>query len=191
MKRLFAAAAALLLTLCASAQGFIVKGGLNYSHFDPSNLGAYNAWTAGIGWQSYSRGGFSIQPELIYRVNGACFSDAASIQMNYIEVPVNIQWGIDLLVAKPFIFVAPFFGYNLSNIATPVSFIDQTRMDNAVDDIDYGVGAGFGINVWKLQLCAKYNWMFGPVADWSTFVSDLRGIDISMASLELSVGIKF
>lgn len=191
MKRLFAAAAALLLTLCASAQGFIVKGGLNFSHFDPDNISNYNAWTAGIGWQTYSRGGFSIQPELIYRVNGATFKDAAELAMNYLELPVNVQWGIDLLVAKPFIFVAPFVGYNLSNAITPDNFIDLNSMNNAVDDFDYGIGAGVGLNVWKLQLSAKCNWMFGHVANWGAFVESLRDLDINMATCELSVGFKF
>lgn len=196
MKKITATLLATVALLCmtgtaASAEGFVVKGGFNYSHFDPHDIGNYSAWMTGIGYQTYSWNGFALQPELIYRVNGAKFEDAASLRMNYLELPVNVQWGIDLLVAKPYVFVAPFIGCNLANAITPEGYVSKETLSNAVRLLDYGVGAGFGIDFWYLQLTAKYNWMFGPVADWSAFMDRLAGIRFNMATFEVALAIKF
>ena len=196
MKKITATLLATVALLCmtgtaASAEGFVVKGGFNYSHFDPHDIGNYSAWMAGIGYQTYSWNGFALQPELIYRVNGAKFEDAASLRMNYLELPVNVQWGIDLLVAKPYLFVAPFIGCNLANAITPEGYVSAETIRNAVRLLDYGVGAGLGIDFWYLQLTAKYNWMFGPVADWSAFMDRLSGIRFNMATFEVALAIKF
>lgn len=194
MKRLLAIAAlSAVISIFAgnaSAQGTVIKGGFNYSRFTPEVPGGYNGWYAGIAYQTYSRAGFSFQPELIYRVNGASLSDASTLRMNYIEIPFNIQWGVDLLVAKPFIFASPFVGYNLSSLISTDGSLADISVRDAVSDINYGVGAGFGINVWKLQLSAKYNWQFGKVADWGRISPDLSDLDINMATFELSVGFK-
>ena len=196
MKKITATLLAVVAVLCftgtaAQAEGFLVKGGFNYSNFNPDDIGNYSAWFAGIGYQTYSWNGFALQPELIYRVNGAKFSDAASLRMNYLELPVNVQWGIDLLVAKPYLFVAPFIGCNLANAITPEGYVSNETLRTAVNRIDYGFGAGFGIDIWYLQLTAKYNWMFGPVANWSAFMDSLSGIRINMATFEVSLGLKF
>ena len=196
MKKITATLLATVALLCmtgtaASAEGFVVKGGFNYSHFDPHDIGNYSAWMAGIGYQTYSWNGFALQPELIYRVNGAKFEDAASLRMNYLELPVNVQWGIDLLVAKPYLFVAPFIGCNLANAITPEGYVSAETIRNAVRMLDYGVGAGIGIDFWYLQLTAKYNWMFGPVADWGAFMDRLSGIRFNMATFEVALAIKF
>ncbi len=194
MRRVFAIASFLIMmTLCAdraSAQGIIIKGGLNTSHYASEQIGDNMAWTAGIAYQTYSRAGFSLQPELIYKVNGASLDDAVMLRMNYLELPVNIQWGIDLLIAKPFLFVSPFVGCNLSNLITPDGYVTRETLDKAISTLDYGVGAGIGLNFWRLQLTAKYNWMLGNVADWGCISPDLSGLDINMATFELSLGIK-
>ena len=111
--------------------------------------------------------------------------------MNYLELPVNVQWGIDLLVAKPYLLVAPFIGCNLGNAISPEGYVSRETLSNAVRLLDYGIGAGVGIDFWYLQLTAKYNWMFGPVADWSVFVDNLAGLRINMATFEVALAIKF
>ena len=196
MKKFTATLVAIVAVLCFSstastAEGFLIKGGFNYTHFDPNDIGAYNAWFAGLGYQTYSWNGFALQPELVYRVNGAKFGDAASLRMNYLELPVNIQWGIDLLVAKPYLFVSPFLGCNLANAISPEGYVSKETIREAVRLMDYGFGAGVGIDFWYLQLTAKYNWMFGPVADWSAFMENLAGMNINVATFEVALAIKF
>lgn len=193
MKRLFAAAVALLLALGASAQGFIIKGGVNVPNQTAvSDITSFNSWFAGIGVQSFSRAGFSIQPELLYRVNGVTLEDAKSYKLNTIELPVNIQWGIDLLVAKPFIFVTPFAGYNLINAEGAGDDLVLNMLEKVCRSLEYGAGIGAGINIWKLQLTGRYNWTFGQIDDWSTISKDLKGINMyNASSLEFALGIKF
>ena len=44
---------------------------------------------------------------------------------------------------------------------------------------EYGLGIGAGINVWKLQLIARYNWNFGSlynVEGWDDIKSELKGL---------------
>lgn len=191
MKRLAASIIAVLMTsVCTFAEGTFLRGGLNYSHFDPNDLCGYNGWYAGIGYQTYSRAGFSLQPELIFKVNGASFDDASSLRMNYIELPVNVQWGIDLLIAKPFLFVSPFLGYNFNNLATPADRWDSMTLNEAISDIDCGIGAGVGLNVWQLQFAAKYNWLFGKVVDWGMLKPSLADLQFQMATFEISIGFR-
>lgn len=196
MRRFAATLVSIVALLCltdtaAKAEGFVIKGGFNYSDFNHDDIGGYNAWFAGLGYQTFGWNGFSLQPELIYRVNGARFGDALSLRMNYIELPVNVQWGIDLLILKPYIFIAPFAGYNISSMMDPDGYLSRETLRSSVRRFDYGFGAGFGIDFWHLQLTAKYNWMFGPVADWSAFLSHLAAIKINMATFEVALGIKF
>ena len=138
---------AIVAVLCitgtaAKAEGFVVKGGFNYSNFNPDDIGGYNAWFAGIGYQTYSWNGFAL-------------------------------------------------GCNLGNAISPEGYVSRETLSNAVRFLDYGIGAGVGIDFWYLQLTAKYNWMFGPVADWSVFVDNLAGLRINMATFEVALAIKF
>lgn len=143
MKRLFSILI-VLSALCtgAQAQGFIVKGGASID-------GRYDGWLAGIGYQTFSKDGFSVQPELIYKSVTNLKVIPESSTRTYLDLPVNLQYGVDLLVAKPFLIVSPFVGYRLSGYEQD----NDTRLD-------YGCGTGLGINFWYLQLDAKYNWSF-------------------------------
>lgn len=186
MKRLVAAAAALLLALGASAQGFIVKGGMNFDR-NPAEPGttSFTSWFAGVAVQSYSRSGFSVQPELIYRVNGRSFNDFVDCKSNSIDLPVSVQWGIDLLVAKPFIFVAPFLRYDLASTVDAGDNVAIPVFRRIVDNLEYGAGAGFGINIWQLQITGKYNWTFGRAGELKEFSFS------KTPTFGLSLGFKF
>lgn len=184
MKRLFAAAAALLLALSASAQGFIVKGGVDFQKTPDRSHVTYNSWFAGIGVQSFSRSGFSVQPELLYRVNSGQFDGFMDYTMNSVELPVAIQWGIDLLVAKPFIFLAPTIGYDLSNTVGADKNMQIPVFRKIVDHLEYGAGAGFGVNIWKVQIVGKYNWVLGRAGESDISFSEPPVFD-------LSLGVKF
>ena len=143
MKRIIAILGLLVvLATGVQAQGFIVKGGI-------SARDKYDGWSAGIGYQTFSREGFSIQPELYYRneFTSSSVLGGSSSTRSSIELPVNVQWGIDLLVAKPFIFAGPYATCHFDCGPSEPRF-------------DFGGGAGVGVNIWYLQLAAKYNWSF-------------------------------
>ena len=196
MKKFTVILAVCALFLCsttANAEGLIFKGGLAYTsgtEIKDVKINGYTGWMFGAGYETGSVAGLSLQPEILYKVKGAKFEDATKVQMNYLEIPVNVQWGLDLLLIKPFVFAGPFVGFNLSN-----KFSNETTYAEAfkstIKKLEYGFGAGFGLDLFKFQLTAKYNWNFGGVADWSAYKADLQGISVATGTLELSIGLKF
>ena len=84
---------------------------------------------------------------------------------SFIELPVNVQWGVDLLMLRPFVFASPYVGFNIGN---KISGISGTFNNNKVTG---GVGLGLGLEISKLQITAKYNWDFGGVASWNDYWS--------------------
>ena len=173
---LIVSAALMIVAADANAEGFVIKGGLAFQNLNSGVEALKNAslktklgWTAGIGYQTATWGGFSLQPEVLYRsksietvIEGETFSTTTS---SFIEIPVNVQWGVDLLMLRPFVFASPYVGFNIGN---KISGISGTFTNNKVTG---GVGLGLGLEISKLQITAKYNWDFGGVANWNDYWS--------------------
>lgn len=169
-------AALLFVAADANAEGFVIKGGLAFQNLDSGVEALKNAsfktklgWTAGIGYQTATWGGFSLQPEVLYRsksIETVAFDQTlVTTTSSFIELPVNVQWGIDLLMLRPFVFASPYVGFNIGN---KISGISGTFTNNKVTG---GVGLGLGLEISKLQITAKYNWDFGGVANWNDYWS--------------------
>lgn len=182
-----------------SAQGLIIKGGLNYTNVDLEGKNFKfddgTGWHFGAGFQTASMMGFSLQPELLYSVQGIKLIDGAvevQKKSSYLELPVNIQWGIDLIAAKPFIMVTPRIAYNLKNWAnkeTTNSLL--TQFINEKTNLEFGIGVGAGLNVWKLQITAKYEWNFGHVSSIEEYLANAKEANKSIGNLQISVGFRF
>ena len=66
-----------------------------------------------------------------------------------------------------------FFGYSLSNkVKTDLAGIEEVVKGG--NGLDYGLGLGAGINVWKLQAIVRYNWNFGVLGNYK----DFTGVDL-------------
>lgn len=166
MKKVSLLLAAVLFMLCsanANAEGFLIKAGVNWLNLgdmakDISGLSLQGkvGWEAGIGYQTESAAGFSLQPEIYYKQKSFSFIEDGHTyrsRISYIEVPCNIQWGLDLLILRPFIFASPFIG---------VAFGDKGDQPVSLNRrFDYGVGAGLGLDISKVQIAAQYRWNFG------------------------------
>lgn len=170
MKRLFmmVVAALFLCGITASAQPkFGVTAGLNFntSKFTDVDVKARTGWSAGATCLVDLPLGFSLQPSLVYHQKGANITDNISQNVGYLELPVSLQWGPDLLIFRPFLDVTPYIGYALSS-DTKVS-LSGLNFDwdswEGKKRFEYGVGIGAGVNVWRLQLIARYNWNFGSL----------------------------
>jgi hypothetical protein len=139
--------------------------------------------------------GFSLQPELLYSVQGIKLIDGAvevQKKSSYLELPVNIQWGIDLIAAKPFIMVTPKIAYNLKNWANRQS--DNSLLNQLIQEktnLEFGIGVGAGLNVWKLQITAKYEWNFGHVSSIEEYLANAKEANKSIGNLQISVGFRF
>lgn len=203
MKKLtivFAALAMMVGAADAFAEGFLIKGGLTYSnvaspelrnigqYISEFNFKGYTGWHAGIGYQTSSVGGFSLQPELLYNVKGTKWEDGSSWKLSYIELPVNVQWGIDLLIARPYIFASPYVGYKLTDkfSAQGRTLPDIEDIEKYVKNFEYGIGVGAGIDFSYFQISAKYSWNFGKILDIENAASAAKsnatgGVEISLA----------
>ena len=140
--------------------------------------------------------GFSIQPSLIYQVKGAkteVLTIDSEIKVGYLELPVSFQWGPDLLLFRPFVDVSPFVGYGL-NTSNWSELTGEVK--NAWDygnRWEYGIGLGGGLEIWKLQVVARYNWDFAPFVKPEAFAQFGQAVKESMkfGGVTLSLALLF
>ena len=157
------AAAFFLMSLCfgenVSAGNFGVVGGANFHTYNPKTIGTQTLtqWHAGLVYKVSLPLGFQIQPTLLYNVKAATTDQApVDLSVGYLELMPSVQWGVDLILFRPFIEVSPFVGYatngwgDLKNI-----------WENNEGRFEYGLGIGGGLQIWRFQLNARYNWNYG------------------------------
>jgi len=172
MKKIVIIAAALLVCVCASAQKVGIVGGFTSSELKLKNIekSSVAQYHIGLAYNQPLILGFAVQPEIIYNVKGTSFDKIGGLAdfkatMGYVEVPVQLQWGVDLLVAKPYVFAEPYIGYAVSgdwkagvaSVSTKGS-IDLSELDSRWE---YGFSLGFGVTaLQRIQLSVKYFWNF-------------------------------
>lgn len=186
MKRILTTVLAVLLLagLSASAQvKWGVTAGLNFntSKFTEVDVKAKTGWSVGGTCLLDLPLGFSVQPSLMYHHKGANLTNEISQTMGYLELPVSVQWGPDLLIFRPFVDVTPYLGYALANkFSASVAGLDVARSSwKNKERFEYGLGLGAGVNVWKLQFIARYNWNFGSlytVQGWEDILPNLKNL---------------
>lgn len=145
----------MLFCVALSAQShFGVIGGASFSNV--TNIKSLSEATknvtryhAGLTYQYKFHNGFAIQPSLMYHCKDA---RVENLQTGYLELPVGVQWGPDLILFRPYVEVAPMVGVAVT------SGIDKSMLNR----LEYGVGVGGGIEIWHLQLSARYNWDLNP-----------------------------
>ena len=176
MKKLITALAAamMLFSVQAYAGGkFGVTGGMNVNSakIKDVKMDAQAGWNLGLAYNLDLPLGFSLQPSLVYSQKGVLIgTDAVNVKQSVgsINLPVSVQWGPDLLVARPFLDVTPYVGYSLVNkVETEVLGISAG--DKGKNAFEYGLGVGAGIDVWKLQVVVRYNWNFGVLGSLKDF----------------------
>ncbi len=187
-KSLIVAALTAVLAFCtnASAQrytsshvglmGGFTSSATNIKNVDSKSVSLYHI---GLTAQLPVGGGFAIQPSILYQVKGAAADDlgkltageaAKSFEMKvgYLEVPVQIQWGPDLLAFRPYVFAEPFVGYRISTSDKDAA----KELRDELKKVEYGLGLGAGIDVWRLQLSVKYFWNFGKIYETGDTASE-------------------
>ena len=198
MKKIIIVLAALALMVPASAQGLKLADGIHYGvvggftssgtnikDFSPKHIALYHA---GITAKFNLGIGFAIQPSLIYQVKGVKLSDMQlgdefvhqfDYKLGYLELPVNIQWGPDLMAFRPYAFVEPFIGYAVNNdLIEKIKTEDPTDLNQekvkngwkeyGLKRFEYGLGLGAGFEFWRIQLSAQWFWNFGNLYDNDT-----------------------
>ena len=168
------AAAMMLFSLQASAGGkFGVTGGMNFNSakIGDVKMDAKAGWNVGLTYNLDLPLGFSLQPSLVYTQKSALVGqDVLNVTQTVgsLNLPVSVQWGPDLLVARPFVDVTPYVGYSLSNKVKGEAF-GLSAEEKGKNAFDYGIGVGAGLDVWKLQVIVRYNWNFGVLGSLKDF----------------------
>ena len=150
----------------SAAKGFGVTAGASFLGLKDISVDATTGYHAGLTYQFDLPFGFSIQPALLYHMKSSVIEEAYTngsrldFKTGYLELPLSVQWGPDLILFRPFLDVTPFVGYGLTNnIAENVS---NDKWDG-LNRLEYGLGVGLGLDVWKLQVIGRYNWNFGSL----------------------------
>ena len=218
MKKLLSVLLALMVvsTLSFGQSKFGIKAGLNFNTLeDVTESGSVNqAWKNqtgyhfGIAWQfKIPIIGIGVQPELLYSKvrtsfmevnafaqpnnNGFIASNAilpplSEVEIDYLTLPINFQLGLDLLILRPFIVVSPYISYALQKGG------DLSNGDwDDVNRFNYGVGAGVGLDIWKLQIMGKYNWGLGKLMTATQTTWEEKYESAKIQGFQLSVAFLF
>ena len=213
MKKFFVIAALFASMAVASAQQFGVKGGLTLSTMNgasnPKENKSMVLYEAGILYKADLGAGFAIQPGLAYQVKGASLKQGSDVnakdvnsKTGFVELSLGAQWGPDLLAFRPYVFVEPFIGYGvtgneaLSLAGTslpPNESINKALQENAKNKLEYGVGAGLGLEIAShVQLSCQLFRNFGKLYKDSELDSGtLKDIKASYKDLKSYQGVKF
>lgn len=208
MKKITAVLIFTLISLCfatsvdAQRIRFGIKGGVNFSKSNLKEIAntnfseSYTGFNAGVMLNLKLILGFSIQPELIYTQTGMKYIDATNplfgdvtttIIHGTIELPINIQWGIKLGPVRPYIQATPYIGYALRDKIDIAG--SSFRIDGA-DKFQYGMGLGFGIDIWKFQIAYRYKWDLNSL-DKDGLIEGLPIGDAKIQSSEITLGFFF
>ncbi len=188
------AAVSAFFAVNASAQfNYGIIGGATFSSANSSDwkLNKETRYHAGATFKVSLPLGFAVQPSVLYQVKGnkvAASGEGTSAfdyTAGYLEVPVSLQWGPDLLIMRPYFECVPFFGYALGN-----KYKGEETVKNdwtGLNRWEYGLGLGAGLEVWHFQISARYNWNFGTLFDAKSEITDVNSF---AAKLKESVGDK-
>ena len=160
-------------------EGFGVLGGLTSSStklqdFDFDNVTQYRA---GIAYKYPIAIGFAVQPEFSYSVKGTSLTSSLqefdiaklNLHMGYLEAGMQLQWGPDLLIFRPYALVEPFLGYAINDKVETSYFnssskITKTNVWNCLQRVEYGYAIGGGLDLFgRMQVSAKHYENFGSI----------------------------
>ncbi|MBP3256576.1 MAG: PorT family protein [Bacteroidales bacterium] len=171
MKKILTLLVAVLATASVAHAQFGIIGGFTSSRttIDTKDISAnfkgVSLFHAGIAYKVKLPLGFAVQPALTYEMKGANLDQVKDInagfsslstKAGYIQLGAGIQWGIDLLIARPFLLAQPFFGYQV-NGSEKLTAADGTVSINSINDVfqtakkklEYGIELGGGVEVVK------------------------------------------
>ena len=171
----------LVAFLLVSVQGFSqfgIKAGLNFNTMGEINLdniekGSMDNKTGFHVGALYKMKipltGISLQPELVYTQNESTLgtksnADICDFKMKQLQLAASLQWGLDLILLRPYLQVAPYIGYVMGNKTS----IKEMKWE--MDELRYGLGLGAGVDIWKLQVSGKYVWDMGKASEFDSSV---------------------
>ncbi len=195
MKKFIVIVASLLIAVSAHAQFGVVAGITSSSSnlkdavadVQTQNITQYHV---GITYK-LDLGLIAIQPSILYNMKGTKLNVAnigateLDYKTGYVEVPVQLQAGLNLGVARIYGFAEPFVGYAITNqVNSSLAKDPQSTWNNIKSKLEYGVGLGVGVELIKhVQVSAKYFWNMGSM--YGTNI-DFAGVKSTIAEQKAS-----
>ena len=192
MKKILVIVASLLVAVSAHAQLGVVAGitssksNLEEAYADINNVNQYHV---GLTYK-LDLGLIAVQPSIIYNVKGVSMEGLKindiptglgqmDYKTGYLEIPVQVQAGINLGLARVYGFVEPFVGYALSNEVNSNLWKEpEQTWQNVKSRLEYGIGLGAGVELIKhVQVAVKYYWNMG----------DMYGAEINFAGIKNTI----
>ena len=109
---------------------------------------------------------FYLQPGIFYSTKGSNYKigmENVSISPDYIEIPVNFLWKINLKgTAKLLIYTGPYFAagiagsYNINGNSKKIKF--GTSASDDLKPFDYGLNFGVGFEIHHFQITGQYGY---------------------------------
>lgn len=142
----------------AQAQtGFGIRGGVNFANLNDTDaeLDSRTGLMAGVYFNfPITNSPVSIQPEVLYTQKGYKIGDDA-IKLDYIEVPVLAKFDFITDGAfTPNVYFGPSVGFNVS--AEDEAGLIQGDIEDSVNDTEFGVVVGGGVDFGRLDLGVRY-----------------------------------
>ena len=192
------AAASLLMAARAYAQ-FGIVGGITSSTTEMTtaeDVKSMSLYHAGLTYKFNLGAGFAIQPSVLYQVKGAnlgelntASSEDFKVKSGYVELPVGLQWGPDLMVFRPFVMAEPFIGYQVTSSDRGADSIEGWT-EQAKNKFEYGFALGGGLELaGNIQLSVQWFNNMGSLmkddssSSFSDKVKNFKGIKFSLAIL--------
>ena len=182
MKKLIVIVASLLVAVSAHSQLGVMAGitsskaDLKEAYADVKNATSYHVGVA----YKMDLGLIKIQPAIIYNVKGSKVGNIINkategavtagdfeYKTGSIEVPVQLQAGLDLGIVRAYGILEPFVGYQITNTTqtTGGTKID-VKWSEVKNKLEYGVGLGAGVELIEhVQVAVRYFWNLGNASN--------------------------
>ena len=203
MKKILTLFVAVLATVTmANAQVGIIGGwttsrtSIDFQNVKENFKGLDN-FHAGIAYHAKLPVGFALQPELTYEMKGAKIdmehfvAGLKNTKSHNIELGLGVQWGIDLLVVRPFVVAEPFIGFvvksndQYSVDLTPTGYtVEEVSkvLNDARNKLEYGISLGGGIDIVKhVQISVKWYKNLGPLYNEGKFNANSIAANVAQA----------
>lgn len=199
MKKFFAViAVAFASVVVANAQIGIVAGvtsstaKIDKENIE-NNMSGIDQYHVGVALKLPLPLGFAIQPELLYQIKGADLKETydklgegAEIETSswntksgFAELGIGIQWGLDLVAFRPFVFAKPFVGYMINGEGEYNGAADVLKegtdkyLEDAKNKLEYGFSVGAGLELLEhFQLSFEFFNNLGQMFDEGQFNKD-------------------
>ena len=189
MKRFFIAAAVAVMSLFYAQKadaGILVDGlgvtaGVNFSTLDglkDLNMKAAAGFNVGVLYDfkiPVPVVPIHILPSLTSSWRGADigtkFADA-DFSVGFFGLMASVQPGLDVVLARIFLDISPYVGYGLHGSGD----LKELWSKDVVNKLEYGIGLGAGLKIWKIQALARYSWNFGGLVNTTDTMDDGFGV---------------